>query len=454
MCQSLIKFNRIMSLSLKKLQKRVPKSPESNGKSAKMSRRFDGLSEQEIMDKKSTLDDILEYNLDLVFVGINPSLMGAFTGRYYAGPGNHFYKLLYESELIPEPINHENDKGLLKYKIGLTNIVARATRSSADLTRTELKIGAATVHEKLKKFKPKIAVFNGKCIFEEFIDKYDKSSFRFGLQPSCVGETALWVVPSSSARCANFPRMQDKLHFYTSLKIYLSYLKGEIDNVNLEEFRFDGKSKQIVSSTSKMWRRKSVSAFANGGKIVNKETFVMNTSDESLYVPQTNEFIIKKKDINDSEIDSGVSASQSSVESYELLMSQNSDNVIVKQESSLSCKIDDQQSSHENLKDEKQIDSKLRKQQNSSKEKGKNRVANRCTRVAKERSKTIDFMSLIKQKLNDKKEMTNDDDARDENDDEDCKNDQTFSQSSVKRLNYQNLCSGKSKRGFKIKEPT
>ncbi|XP_014218849.1 G/T mismatch-specific thymine DNA glycosylase-like [Copidosoma floridanum] len=452
MCTLLAKPIRrtTMSLSLKKLQKRAhaksPEGPDNNKPTKKKFTRFEGLTEQEIMEKESTLSDILDHKLDLVFVGINPSLMAAYTGRYYAGPGNHFYKLLCESGLVSKPVSYENDKDLLEYGIGLTNIVARATRSSADLTRLELKKGAAAVHDKLKKFKPKVAVFNGKCIYEEFADKYDKSSFRFGLQPHRVGDTVLWVVPSSSARCANFPRMQDKLHFYTSLKRYLAHLKGELpEAVDPEEFRFDGKCKQAISSTSKMWRRKGISAFANGGRVVNKETFSMDTSDESLCIPWTNEFIVKN--VKKESEDSGVSASQSSEE-----VSLDSESDIVRQEPSLGSDISQEllqengaESSISNSKE--QSDSKLKKKQQSSRKLSRSVLPGRTAAsvLGKERNETIDFMSLIKQRLSNKEEVM-------KNNEDDCDNESSSKPGAgVKGLKYQNLCSDKLKRGFKVK---
>lgn len=276
------------SLDLNKLKKR---SPEVSERPKKKIDRFDGLSEEEV--QKYTLEDYLETNLDIVFVGINPSLTAAHRGRYYAGPGNHFYKLLHESGLTPRFVNFEEDYKLLQYSIGLTNIVARPTRSAADLKRTELKEGSKIVEEKLRVYKPRIAVFNGKCIYEVFAHITAKSKFYFGLQPERIGDTAIWVTPSSSARCANFPRMVDKLHFYTALKKYLHFLKGEITNVNVKEFCFEGR-KQFVPSTSKMWRRKNISTFLHGGRVVNKNTLCLNTSEEDIAPIYTAEFPVEK----------------------------------------------------------------------------------------------------------------------------------------------------------------
>ncbi|XP_076172398.1 uncharacterized protein LOC143149153 [Ptiloglossa arizonensis] len=278
--------------SLSKLKKKT--SIEKLERPKKKIDRFDGLNEEEV--QKYTLPDYLDMDLDMIFVGINPSLMAAHRGRYYAGQGNHFYKLLHESGLTPQYLNYEEDYKLLQYGIGLTNIVTRATRSSADLKRTEIKEGFKIIEEKLKIYKPKIAVFNGKCIYEVFDGK--TINFNFGLQPECIATTALWVTPSSSARCANFPRMTDKLHFFTALKKYLQFLKGEIKEVDIREFVFEGKCKQFIPRTSKMWRRRNVSAFLHGGRIANKDTVCMDTSDENVAITHSTEFIVKQIESN------------------------------------------------------------------------------------------------------------------------------------------------------------
>lgn len=65
-------------------------------------------------------------------------------------------------------------------------MVQRPTKGSADLTRKEIKEGSRILLEKIRKYQPKIAVFNGKLIFEVFSGKKD---FCFGKQPEPVEGT-------------------------------------------------------------------------------------------------------------------------------------------------------------------------------------------------------------------------------------------------------------------------
>lgn len=119
-------------------------------------------------------------------IGINPGLFAAYKGHHYAGPGNHFWKCLYLSGLTPQQMSADEDYKLLQVGIGFTNMVQRATKGSADLTRKEIKEGSQILLEKLRKFRPKIAVFNGKLIYEVFSGKKD---FKFGRQPDVVEGT-------------------------------------------------------------------------------------------------------------------------------------------------------------------------------------------------------------------------------------------------------------------------
>lgn len=134
----------------------------------------------------------------------------------------------------------------VKYKMGFTNMVARATPGSKDLSSKELREGGKILVEKLKKFRPLIAVFNGKCIYEMFCrELFGKKpqKLEFGLQPHKIPDcdVALYLMPSSSARCAQFPRAQDKVHFYIKLRELRDQLKGVRRSNEIEEvdYSFD-----------------------------------------------------------------------------------------------------------------------------------------------------------------------------------------------------------------------
>ena len=86
------------------------------------------------------------------------------------------------------------------------------------------------LREKLGQFKPKIAVFNGKAIYEVYSGQ---KKFMFGRQPEPLndGATWLWVMPSSSARCAQLPRAVDKVPFFDALRKFRDYLSGRLPKI-------------------------------------------------------------------------------------------------------------------------------------------------------------------------------------------------------------------------------
>ncbi|XP_054168931.1 G/T mismatch-specific thymine DNA glycosylase-like [Oppia nitens] len=185
---------------------------------------IDGLSECQLQQR--TLPDHLAESMDLLIVGINPGYASAARGHHYAGRGNHFWKCLHLSGLVDKPMTATDDYRLIglndeetngNYRIGFTNIVSRTTRGSDCLSKQEIKTGGQVLRNKILRFKPTIAVFNGKGIYQIFSGTTD---FKLGLQPNSqsIGSTLVYVMPSSSARCSQWPRITDKLPFYISLR--------------------------------------------------------------------------------------------------------------------------------------------------------------------------------------------------------------------------------------------
>ncbi|XP_051916457.1 G/T mismatch-specific thymine DNA glycosylase isoform X5 [Hippocampus zosterae] len=206
---------------------------EAAAKKAKRTlNRFNGMSVAEVMAK--TLPDVITYNLDILIIGINPGLMSAYKGHHYPNPGNHFWKCLFLSGFTEQQLNFMHDESLPeKYGIGFTNMVERTTPGSKDLSSKEIREGGRQLLEKLQKYKPLIAAFNGKGIYEIFCKEIfgvKAKNLDFGLQPYKIPdtETVCYLMPSSSPRCAQFPRAQDKVHFYIKLKELRDHMKGVV----------------------------------------------------------------------------------------------------------------------------------------------------------------------------------------------------------------------------------
>ena len=165
--------------------------------------------------------------LKLVIVGINPGLRSGASGHHYAYPGNHFWPLLYDSGLLPERLTYAEDHRVLEYGIGLTNLCDRTSREANELSRTELAEGAAALRRKLMEYAPRVVCFNGMGIYDAFVQVLDASEGAAeaprrrkivpGLQPERLGNSRMFVVPSSSGRTAAYPRGV-KLDYYRQLR--------------------------------------------------------------------------------------------------------------------------------------------------------------------------------------------------------------------------------------------
>jgi len=145
-----------------------------------------------------TLPDLLRKGLKLVVVGFNPGERSAKVGHYYAGRGNTFWPLLYESGLVPEPFDYEDDSRLLMFGIGLTDLVKRPTSGIEDVKREEWLEGRVLLAKKFEEFSPRTIAFNGKITYERFAGR----ECGFGLQKEVLYGARIFVAPSTSAQNA------------------------------------------------------------------------------------------------------------------------------------------------------------------------------------------------------------------------------------------------------------
>jgi len=174
-------------------------------------------------DNDGFIPDYTPKNMDIMIVGFNPGIKSGVVGHHYAGRNNHFYDLLYLSQLTPRKLHYSEDHLLPNYGIGLTNIIARSTRGSSDLSKDEMKEGAKVLIQKLKECSPKVVCFNGMAIFEACSHKKCKVGLQ---QAGSIPELTmpLFVVPSSSARVSGYQKA-DKATFWKELKNILDGVK-------------------------------------------------------------------------------------------------------------------------------------------------------------------------------------------------------------------------------------
>lgn len=142
------------------------------------------------------IPDHITENLAILFVGFNPSIRSSETGHHFANPNNRFWKILHESGLTPKRLHTSEDNTLVDLGYGLTNIVARPTKTALEITKEEYISGKAELRKKIEKYKPKYVCFVGKGVYQEYSGKKD---VPWGVQDvSVVYGTIDFVAPSSS----------------------------------------------------------------------------------------------------------------------------------------------------------------------------------------------------------------------------------------------------------------
>jgi TDG/mug DNA glycosylase family protein len=147
-----------------------------------------------------TLPDVLAPGLDLVFVGINPSIYSAERGEYFARPSNMFWRCLNQSGLVPEKLGPADSYRLLEFGIGLTDIVKRPTHDASELTAAEFAAGREDLRVNLLRHKPRAVCFVGKLAYTQFSGRRNAP---FGEQAERVGESVIFVMPSTSGLVNN-----------------------------------------------------------------------------------------------------------------------------------------------------------------------------------------------------------------------------------------------------------
>ncbi len=165
-----------------------------------------------------TLPDYLRPGMRLIIVGCNPGDRSARVGHYYAGRGNEFWPLLYESGVIPELLDHRDDKRMIEFGVGLTDLVKRPTRGIEELQREDFAEGRILLAQKLEQYTPQVIAFNGKTTFENFAQR----PCKLGLQKERLYGALVFVLPSTSAK--NAKGRGHKLRYFRQLAKVLEKL--------------------------------------------------------------------------------------------------------------------------------------------------------------------------------------------------------------------------------------
>ncbi|MEV0600093.1 G/U mismatch-specific DNA glycosylase [Streptomyces sp. NPDC050315] len=145
--------------------------------------------------------DVAASGLRVLFCGINPGLMSAATGHHFARPGNRFWPTLHAAGFTPRRLRPDEEQELLRYGVGITNVVQRATARADELTPEEFAEGGRQLEEKVRRLRPAwLAVAGVTAYRAAFGDKLAK----VGPQERTIGGARIWVLPNPSGLNAHW----------------------------------------------------------------------------------------------------------------------------------------------------------------------------------------------------------------------------------------------------------
>ncbi|GAA2340480.1 G/U mismatch-specific DNA glycosylase [Streptomyces violaceusniger] len=145
--------------------------------------------------------DVVADGLRVLFCGINPGLMTAATGHHFARPGNRFWPALHASGFTPRRLDPSEQSELVRYGLGITNVVARASARADELSDEEYREGGRILQEKVLRLRPRWLAVAGVTAYRvAFGDKKAK----IGPQTRTIGETRIWALPNPSGLNAHW----------------------------------------------------------------------------------------------------------------------------------------------------------------------------------------------------------------------------------------------------------
>jgi double-stranded uracil-DNA glycosylase len=161
----------------------------------------------------SEVPDVLGPGLDVVFCGINPGFVSAAAAAHFANPRNDFWRLLHAAGFTPRLLHPDEQLEALDHRIGLTNAAPRTTRGSGDLRRRDFAGAAERLERLARELEPRAIGFVGKEAYRGAFGERPEH----GLQERRLGETLLFVLPSTSPANAAVP-WEERLRWFRELR--------------------------------------------------------------------------------------------------------------------------------------------------------------------------------------------------------------------------------------------
>ena len=149
-----------------------------------------------------SLSDIVGPGLRVIVAGTIAVWDRADRRHYYDGAGNKFWLLLHESGLVPELIEPEDERRVLDFGIGLTDLVRTEPSPPGEPPRFDV----AGFHRLLRRHRPEALAFVSKTAAGSYARAAGERPPRgFGPLPWAVAGTPAFVLPGPSGANNGMP---------------------------------------------------------------------------------------------------------------------------------------------------------------------------------------------------------------------------------------------------------
>lgn len=141
-----------------------------------------------------TLPDTVGPGMRLLVCGLNPSLHAADAGVGFAGPSNRFWPAMAAAGLLPPGTDRDPWRLLRDARIGMTDLVKRATPRAAELRAAEHRAGVVRLERLCRLLRPGAVVVVGLAGWRAAVDRRAVP----GWQPRALGPSPVHLMPSTS----------------------------------------------------------------------------------------------------------------------------------------------------------------------------------------------------------------------------------------------------------------
>jgi TDG/mug DNA glycosylase family protein len=151
-----------------------------------------GTRVQVCAERLRTLPDFVAPGLRLVVCGLNPSLFAADAGVGFARPGNRFWPSALAAGLVTA--DRDPWHAVTVDRVGMTDLVKRATVGAAELSAAEYRAGLTRVEHLARWLRPGAVCFLGLAGWRAAVDRKAVA----GVQSRRLGDVPVYVMPNPS----------------------------------------------------------------------------------------------------------------------------------------------------------------------------------------------------------------------------------------------------------------